>query len=441
MKKFRNLFMVLALAFVLVLAAKGLGANADTVVDPVTFSTSGGSGSSLSGTPTFNVNEAALEVAVNGDDKLYYQVVKDETAIGKIKAANWIPAVKVDGVYKIDLSAYTKAVVVAFTFDAADEKKASAGQAEVGIPDNKLKVKVDFETDVVVDPNALGYSASAESGCRLEDIVAIENGANTLTYQYRRSAGEAWKDDKDANKADLYATYSMLRASNGTLYVRAYTTATPGLATKEVKVKVPKGAAAPKVKIDYKKGVVKFPKSCEIVASVSGGVEGKYYYATASGLTQTESEEKADVPVDKLIAGMTPEDGKVSFTVRTKATSKKFASFFATVSFEVPAPAPTGITAKVSTDGKYAELTGLTANVSYEYDKSGKWTAIKDGKIKGITAGTELKIRIAPNTAKGSEKLGSNYATVTVAAATSGSGSSTSGGSTSGGDTSSTSGQ
>jgi hypothetical protein len=436
MKKFRNIFMVLALALVLVFAAKGLGAYADGEGGESTPANEEGttatSGSSISGTPTFNTNEAVLEVAVNGTDKLYYQVVKDENAIAKIKAANWIPAVKVGDVYKIDLSAYTKAVVVAFTFDATEEKAASAGKATVGIPDAKLKVKVNFESTVVVDPNALGYTASAESGCRLADIVAIEGGSDALTYQYRRSSGEAWKDDKDANKADLYATYSMLRASNGTLYVRAYTTETPGLATKEVKVKVPKGAAAPKIKIDYKKGVVKFPKSVEIVASVSGGDATKYYYAGATGLTQTKSEDKADVPVDKLVEGMTPVDGKVSFTVRTMATSKKYASFFATVEFAVPAAAPTGITAKVSDDGKKVVLTGLTANVSYEYEKTaGKWTAIKNNEIKGVTAGTELKIRIAPVTTKGSEAFGSAAATVTVAAATSGSGTSSGSGASS----------
>lgn len=424
MKKFRNLFMVLALALVLVFAAKGLGANAETVVDPVTFSTSGGSGSSVSGTPTFNTNEATLTVNVTGGDKLYYQVVKDANAITKIKASNWIPAVKVsEGTYKIDLSAYTKSVVVAYTFDATKEKAAD-GNVAVGIPDNKLKVKVNFGTSVVVDPNALGYGASATSGCRLADIVAIEGGATTLTYQYRRSTGEAWKNDEDANKGDLYQTYSMLRASNGTLYVRAYTTATPGLATKEVKVKVPKGASAPKIKVDYNKGVVKFPKACEVVASVSGGDNSKYYYVTANGISNTKSDAKADIEVGKLVENMTPDsNNKVNFTVRTAATEKKFASFFTTVEFVVPAAAPS-VTAVYDATQKaiIVSVSGGATGATYQYEKSaGKWADIKDGKIKATAKPTDkLKVRVAPvkETKDKVGVFGSEYASVTVGDAT-----------------------
>lgn len=429
MKKFRNLFMVLALALVLVFAAKGLGANAETVVDPVTFSTSGGSGSSISGTPTFNVNDASVTVAVNGTDQLYYQVAKDATEanLKKLKAAGWLPAVKVGVDYKVDLSAYSKDVTVVFTFDPTVEGEAckTLKTFTVAFPKTtKVKAKALFTTTVSVDPNDPAFS-STSGVVTLDKIVDFTGttGADGFKYQWRKSANVAWEEDPTAadNDDDLLAVYRMLRASNGTLYVRAYK---DGFASKEVKVKIPKGAAAPKVKVDYVKGEIAFPKTVQVVYSASGATTrtlGTPDATNGFSTTTTATSAKISVPVDKIVTAVGAEAGAdVSFQVRTAATDKKYGSYFTTIAFKAPAAAPT-VTGVYDATKKVVTLavSGSTTDVKLQYftDKN-KWADVKNNEIKAATKPTTaIKVRVAPvkETKTDAGKFGSKECSVTVA--------------------------
>lgn len=409
MKKFRNLFMVLALALVCVLAAKAFGKQ-NGAFGVTTASASGessesaqptsNSGSSISGNPTFNVNDATLTVTVTGDKPLYYQIVKKSDGTD-IKAANWLPVYQAGGVCKIDLSTYSKSIYVALTFDTSVEK-VKTGLArdpfEIAFDkDAKLKGKANFATSLIIDAIDPGYTTTQKA--KISDVVKFDSANKPLEdgyYQWRRSVNTAWVDDNaEEGTAALYEAYTMLRSSNGTLYVRSVK---DGLyfATKEIKVKIPKGAAAPKIKIDYAKGTIAIPANCEVVASLSGAQTafvkvGETGITAGSGATTAKVDLKVDTIVPQLGKGA-GED--FEFYVRVNATASKYAGYFTKVTDKAPDVAPTGITYTIDSKKKVT-LIGADADTSYELSVDGtEWKAVS--KFKAASAEVaSLKIRVA----------------------------------------------
>jgi len=347
-ERIRSILFVFALALVFVGAAKVTEAAAAEAPEKYSI----------------NYDEETVTLsAVSGS--VYYQVIKADDKT-QAKAANWLPVAKDDNAFVIDISALpnNKGSFIAVGFSAKQDKDCEY-IVEIPALVKSVKASLDYMVEDVEAASGSGIYAviskltvtdstgkkiewdAADSTCKLSEVVKLG---------WKRGANGDWQDDA----AFTTFQWEMMKSSNTTLYLRAEEVDVDGANglddtrySKEVKVKIPKTAKAPKIKVDYKKGTVAIKSGMEIK------VGGKWVaIAVKDGAATNETDPFAktikkgvsSLTLDQLKEKIGFENGEaVTIEVRTAANTKKFASYVAEVSFTAPLDAPklkTGATAE-----------------------------------------------------------------------------------------------
>ncbi len=280
---FKKKFFAKALAFAMVMGSVGIHglavapvgivkAAADEPIitfDPVTY-------------------EATIEVAANvKSGYVCLKVLKEDKLDAKVVSESWYPVKTVGSktVAIVDLS-FLKAAKPSYIMavDMLGNKSASVTTIAA---QTKTAIKYDAKTQSFVD----------KSKAPIADLVG---------YEYKTLYGSNWGtiDTSGAFTPSTLATFKTDKLENAvvagtTLVVRKAASKTAGSeapAGTEVKVKIPAVAKAPKVKVDYVKGVISLPKGVEvcIVDTTTGklkqgGNPGADLWGSATGkLTQEQ---------------------------------------------------------------------------------------------------------------------------------------------------------
>lgn len=360
MKKFKNLMLMLALALFFVGAMGITKASAEEGGDAGATSPS----PSPSAAPTPSVTKVAKEnvtvaygnewVKVACDDQVYYQVVKSAEP-GTLKAANWIKAAKGEGGYYIDFSgiANGKDGFIALTANNAATEADYVATIDAVVKSVKVTLNYKAEeitkglADIITTLNVKGVEPTDNN----EDGTVAEYGV-----VWKRGANGTWAGATTFNQLQ----WDMLKASNGTLYVAINGSVVEEKTvdfrmSKEAKVKIPKSAKAPNVKIDFTKGTVALKNGMQIqvegnsewmdVIAYDKSAEDKGVFAKATDNLKTNKKVSSVLVgdliaaiVDSKILGTNVADGSdVSLLVRTAATDKKFPSMIGSLEFKAPA--------------------------------------------------------------------------------------------------------
>ena len=321
-------------------------------------------GQTSSGTGTLKVepNYNNETIAVTSDKQVYYQIVKSSDQKTGLKTANWIKAAydTTNKVYSIDFSSAANGKDVYFAL-TTDNTKGDA--AEVAVADSvikSVKVGLNYRTEEIEDGLADVISTLNVKGVDKEDDNANGTVAE-YSLKWKRGTNGKWTAAEEFDQLQ----WDMLRASNGTLYIAIdgkVTAAEKGEETevtsfrlsKEAKVKIPKSAKAPTVKIDYAKGTIALKNGMQI------SIDGKKWLTVSPyDKNETKREQKfhndPTVVTKVKISVVTPQDlvdavnlnnldaceygsnVDLSLMVRTAATDKKFPSASTTIQFKTPA--------------------------------------------------------------------------------------------------------
>ena len=279
---FKKKFFAKALAFAMVMGSVGIHGVAVAPVgivkaadepiitfDPVTY-------------------EATIEVAARvKSGYVCLKVLKEDKLDAKVVSESWYPVKTVNGknVAIVDLS-FLKAAKPSYIMavDMLGNKSASVTTIAA---QTKTAIKYDAKTKSFVD----------KSKAPIADLAG---------YEYKTLYGSNWGtiDTSGAFTPSTLATFKTDKLENAvvagtTLVVRKAASKTAGSeapAGTEVKVKIPAVAKAPKVKVDYVKGVISLPKGVEvcIVDTTTGklkqgGSPGADLWGSATGkLTQEQ---------------------------------------------------------------------------------------------------------------------------------------------------------
>ena len=382
--------------------------------------------------------------------QVYYQVVKSETP-GTLKPANWIQAAydTENKVYCIDYSSVANGKDAYFALTTSKE---AVEATEVAVVDSIIKsVKVGLNyraeeienglADVIASLNVKGVDGSDDNA----DGTAAE-----YSLKWKRGANGKWAEADDFDQLQ----WDMLKASNGTLYIAINgmvkaaeegeeAEVTPFRLSKEAKVKIPKTAKAPTVKMDYGKGTIALKNGMQI------SIDGKKWLTVSPyDKNETTREQKfhndPTVVTKVKISALTPQElvdavntnnldscqygsnVDIVLMVRTAATDKKFPSASATITFKTPAARPEYTTA--AANGQYpfsytvADKTAgiaaeMTMDVSKLIDKGkedfSKFEYILLDNAVGATEVDLLKVKWSPVPADGkvdlSGKIGKTY--------------------------------
>ena len=359
MKKFKNLMLMLALALFFVGAMGMTKASAEDA------------------TPAPSVTKIAEDkatveyadelVMVVCDDQVYYQVVKSATP-GTLKPANWIKAAKGDDAYYIDFSglANGKDGFIALTANNAATEADTVATIDAVV--KSVKVTLNYKTEEVKNGLADIITTLNVKGVDGNDDKADGTVAD-YSVVWKRGANGNWDEAKNFSQLQ----WDMLKASNGTLYVAidgkvADDKTVDFRMSKEAKVKIPKSAKAPTVKIDYAKGTIALKNGMQI------SIDGKKWLTVSPyDKNETKREQKfhndPTVVTKVKISVVTPQDlvdavnlnnldacqygsnVDLSLMVRTAATDKKFPSASTTIKFKTPAVRPDTTTA--AANGQY----------------------------------------------------------------------------------------
>lgn len=356
MKKFKNLMLMLALALLFVGAMGITKASADD----------GGAGAtSPSPSPSAAPAAAKIEAApqydievieVTCDEQVYYQVVKAADQKTNLKPANWIKAAKQDNKYYIDFSATANGKDAYFALTTDNTKGDAAEVAVVDSVIKSIKVGLNYKTEEITKGLADVITTLNVKGVDPADDKP-EGTAADYQLQWKRGANGTWADA--ANFTQLQ--WDMLKASNGTLYIAIDGTMKDGKddvsfrLSKEAKVKIPKSAKAPTVKVDFVKGTVALKNGMQIqiegnsewmdVIAYDKSAEDKGVFAKATDNLKTNKKVSSVLIGDLIAAIVDPKllgtnvaDGSdVSLLVRTAATDKKFPSMIGNLKFKAPA--------------------------------------------------------------------------------------------------------
>lgn len=251
---FKKKFFAKALAFAMVMGSVGIHglavapvgivkAAADEPIitfDPVTY-------------------EATIEVAANvKSGYVCLKVLKEDKLDAKVVSESWYPVKTVGSktVAIVDLS-FLKAAKPSYIMavDMLGNKSASVTTIAA---QTKTAIKYDAKTQSFVDKSK-----------------APIDGAELANYEYKTLYGSNWGTIAASGGAftpSTLATFKTDKLENAvvagtTLVVRKAASKTAGSeapAGTEVKVKIPAVAKAPKVKVDYVKGVISLPKGVEV---------------------------------------------------------------------------------------------------------------------------------------------------------------------------------
>ena len=282
---FKKKFFAKALAFAMVMGSVGIHGVAVAPVgivkaadgpiitfDPVTY-------------------EATIEVAARvKSGYVCLKVLKEDKLDAKVVSESWYPVKTVNSknVAIVDLS-FLKAAKPSYIMavDMLGNKSASVTTIAA---QTKTAIKYDAKTKSFVDKSK-----------------APIDGAELANYEYKTLYGSNWGTIAAGGGAftpSTLATFKTDKLENAvvagtTLVVRKAASKTAGSeapAGTEVKVKIPAVAKAPKVKVDYVKGVISLPKGVEvcIVDTTTGklkqgGNPGADLWGSATGkLTQEQ---------------------------------------------------------------------------------------------------------------------------------------------------------
>lgn len=261
---FKKKFFAKALAFAMVMGSVGIHGVAVAPVGIV----------KAAGGPTITFDpvtyEATIEVAA--DVKSGYvclKVLKEDKLDAKVVSESWYPVKTVNNkdVAIVDLS-FLKAAKPSYIMavDMLGNKSASVTTIAA---QTKTAIKYDAKTKSFVDKSK-----------------APIDGAELANYEYKTLYGSNWGTIAASGGAftpSTLATFKTDKLENAvvagtTLVVRKAASKTAGSeapAGTEVKVKIPAVAKAPKVKVDYVKGVISLPKGVEvcIVNTATGKLE------------------------------------------------------------------------------------------------------------------------------------------------------------------------
>ncbi len=286
-----------------------------------------------------------------------------------------------------------------------------------------IRVHGDSEKDssdiVTVSPQAKKVAIKYTSGQEtLLKALSINKAAPTeevlAGYEYRTLYGSNYSDLKDLDK-------DMVEVAGTTLVVRSKAVTTgekTAPAGVEVKVKIPAAPKAPKVTIDYVKGIFKLPKNAEaqIIFNEPGTTTraaGELKSTSWKDLSITTGDQaqilglfeetKAEVMVEALTTN------GFTLVVRTKA-GKKAASNPAIVLVEgVDTPVQTSGTeegsvldevkigdAKLTWKVSATDITYTASGADFEYYDAAKskWVAIKSTKPVVVKTATSADVKV-----------------------------------------------
>ena len=279
---FKKKFFAKALAFAMVMGSVGIHGLAVAPVGIV----------KAAGEPTITFDpvtyEATIEVAANvKSGYVCLKVLKEDKLDAKVVSESWYPVKNVNNkdVAIVDLS-FLKAAKPSYIMavDMLGNKSASVTTIAA---QTKTAIKYDAKTQSFVD----------KSKAPIADLAG---------YEYKTLYGSNWGtiDTSGAFTPSTLATFKTDKLENAvvagtTLVVRKAASKAAGSeapAGTEVKVKIPAVAKAPKVKVDYVKGVISLPKGVEvcIVDTTTGklkqgGSSGADLWGSATGkLTQEQ---------------------------------------------------------------------------------------------------------------------------------------------------------
>ena len=248
---FKKKFFAKALAFAMVMGSVGIHGVAVAPVGIV----------KAAGGPTITFDpvtyEATIEVAAGvNSGYVCLKVLKEDKLDAKVVSESWYPVKNVNGknVAIVDLS-FLKAAKPSYIMavDMLGNKSASVTTIAA---QTKTAIKYDAKTQSFVDKSKApiadlaGYEYKTLYGSNWGTIAA--NGG-----VFTPSTLATFKTDKLENAVVAGTTLVVRKAASKTAGSEAP-------AGTEVKVKIPAVAKAPKVKVDYVKGVISLPKGVEV---------------------------------------------------------------------------------------------------------------------------------------------------------------------------------
>ena len=250
---FKKKFFAKALAFAMVMGSVGIHGVA---VAPVGIVKAAGEPIITFDPVTY---EATIEVAASvKSGYVCLKVLKEDKLDAKVVSESWYPVKTVNNkdVAIVDLS-FLKAAKPSYIM-AVDMLGNKSTSVTTIAAQTKTAIKYDAKTKSFVDKSK-----------------APIDGAELANYEYKTLYGSNWGTIAASGGAftpSTLATFKTDKLENAvvagtTLVVRKAASKTAGSeapAGTEVKVKIPAVAKAPKVKVDYVKGVISLPKGVEV---------------------------------------------------------------------------------------------------------------------------------------------------------------------------------
>lgn len=344
-------------------------------------------------------------INVESASQVYYQIVKSAEQKTGLKPANWIRAAKDGQKYCIDFSATANSKDAFFALTTDNTKGNADYVATVDAVIKSVKVSLNYKeevlklglADAITELDIKGADSKdntkgvvANSADNAKDIFKTDAEASVYSVLWKRGANGSWKSAEKFDKIQ----WDMLKASSGTLYLAIdgkYNPAdgkaefVPFRTSKEAKVKFPKAAKAPNVKVDFVKGTIALKNGMQVrlasnpvwmdVIAYDKTAENKGTFALASADLKT-NKKVSNVLVSDLIAAISDEDllnidvaasSGVSLFVRTAATNKKFPSLESTLTFETPAAKPAVAASTAITYTKADKTKNVVANFIIDF--------------------------------------------------------------------------
>lgn len=419
---FKKKFFAKALAFAMVMGSVGIHGVA---VAPVGIVKAVGGPTITFDSVTY---EATIEVA-SGVKSGYVclKVLKEDKLDAKVVSESWYPVKDVNGksVVIVDLS-FLKAAKPSYIM-AVDMLGNKSTSVTTIAAQTKTAIKYDAKTKSFVDKSKAPIEGGELANYEYKTLYGSNWGTITANGGvFTPSTLATFKTDKLENAVVAGTTLVVRKAANNTAGSKAP-------AGTEVKVKIPAVAKAPKVKVDYVKGVISLPKGVEVcIVDTSGklkqgGTPEVDLWGSATGkLTQEQiltALQVAEADTTKTQAmGYT-------FAIRTaEIKNKKAASKIDFIKIN-PAPiiSPATDAKKVqvlnATDGvqkddvftysfeadglKVTPVTTSTVNCAYSLDGR-KWVPITGGVT--IKVEDKAKVQFYVPAEKGSDTKAASFA-------------------------------
>lgn len=311
----------------------------------------------------YDINYAEERVEISAaSGSVYYQVVT-KTDLSKVKETNWVPAANADGEAWIDFSALSNTkdcyIVYSNSKTAKGSELTEANLITIPAKVKSFKATLKYETetvtsggiyDVIASLDVKGVAKGGADDFKTTSETLKDKALNQIVVLgWKRGANGNWKVASEFKTVD----WEMMKASNTTLYLRIEKADKDGANdfdvfrySKEAKIKVPKTAKAPTIKIDYKKQTVAIKSGMEfrkegdstwIKVAVKKNGGGEDVFDIEKGLAKAVS----SLTLDQIEQKITVASGTAyNIEVRTAATTSKFASNVKTVEIVPPAAAP-----------------------------------------------------------------------------------------------------